>query len=163
MLKRVVMAGAPRKGEDSGDSVDIPLAWPGNPSAQAETRILLVEDEAIVAWDIAETVTRLGYVIVGTADTAEQAVALAESQSPDLILMDIRLSGPEDGIAAAAAIRARTGLRVIYLTAHGDVATMRRAAATEPLGYILKPFSPEGLRNGLALAGRMLADRSCGN
>jgi DNA-binding NarL/FixJ family response regulator len=152
-----------REGEGSGGSAGLPPARSGHPTGQAANRILLVEDEAIVAWDIAETATRLGYVIVGMADTAEQAIALAESQSPDLILMDIRLNGPQDGIAAAAAIRTRTGLRVVYLTAHGDIATMRRAAATEPLGYVLKPFSLEGLRNALALAGRRLVDGSSGN
>src|SRR3954467_13333466 len=91
-------------------------------------RVMLVEDEVIVAWDIAETVKRLGYDIVGMADTAEQAVRLAEQLAPDVILMDIRLNGTLDGIEAARLIRARTGRGVIYLTAHADLATMERAA-----------------------------------
>src|SRR5690349_11209013 len=72
-------------------------------------RVLLVEDEVIVAWDIAETVKRLGYRIVGMADNAEQAVKLAEGLTPDVILMDIRLNGALDGIEAARLIRERTG------------------------------------------------------
>jgi DNA-binding NarL/FixJ family response regulator len=115
-------------------------------------RVMLVEDEVIVAWDIAETVKRLGYDIVGMADTAEQAVRLAEQLAPDVILMDIRLNGTLDGIEAARLIRARTGRGVIYLTAHADLATMERAAATEPLGYVFKPFSQEVLRSALLRA-----------
>ena len=115
-------------------------------------RVMLVEDEVIVAWDIAETVKRLGYTIVGTADTAEQAIRLAETVAPDLILMDIRLNGAPDGIEAARVIRERTGLGVIYLTAHADLATMERAAATAPVGYVFKPFTEEVLRTALARA-----------
>jgi CheY-like chemotaxis protein len=114
---------------------------------------MLVEDEAIVAWDIAETVKRLGYTLVGMADNAERAIDLAETTAPDLILMDIRLNGAADGIEAARVIRERTGLGVIYLTAHADLATMERAAATAPLGYVFKPFSEAGLRAALARAG----------
>ncbi len=114
---------------------------------------MLVEDEVIVAWDIAETVKRLGYTIVATADCAEQAIRFAETMAPDLILMDIRLKGAPDGIEAARVIRERTGLGVIYLTAHADLATMERAAATEPLGYVFKPFSQEVLRASLQRAG----------
>src|SRR5579862_9372065 len=124
----------------------------GDRSGQASRRalrVMLVEDEVIVAWDIAETVKRLGYTIVGTADTAEQAIRPAET---DLILMDIRLNGVPDGIEAARVIRERTGLGVIYLTAHADLATMERAAATAPVGYVFKPFTEEVLRTALARA-----------
>jgi DNA-binding NarL/FixJ family response regulator len=122
-------------------------------------RVLLVEDEVIVAWDIAETLKRLGYAIVGMADTADQALRLAETVAPDLILMDIRLNGTHDGIEAARMIRERTGLGVVYLTAHADLATMERAAETKPLGYVFKPFSQEVLRTALAGAtgGRAVA------
>jgi CheY-like chemotaxis protein len=133
---------APASGETAGTS---PRGHP--------LRVMLVEDEVIVAWDIAETVKRLGYLIVGTADNADQAIQLAETVAPDLILMDIRLNGALDGIEAARIIRERTGLGVIYLTAHADLATMERAAATEPLGYVFKPFSQDGLRSALARAG----------
>ena len=131
--------GAARNGS-AGNRADRPL------------RVMLVEDEIIVAWDIAETLKRLGYQIVGMADSAEQALHLAETLAPDLILMDIRLNGLQDGIEAARLIRERTGRGVIYLTAHADLATMERAAATEPLGYVFKPFSLEGLRTALQRA-----------
>jgi len=123
------------------------------PSARGRPlRVLLVEDEVIVAWDIAETLKRLGYVIVGMADNGEQALRLAETLTPDLILMDIRLNGVLDGIECARLIRERIGRGVIYLTAHADLATMERAAATEPLGYVFKPFSQESLRSALQRA-----------
>jgi CheY-like chemotaxis protein len=125
----------------------------GERRANGALRVMLVEDEVIVAWDIAETVKRLGYTIVATADCAEQAIRFAETMAPDLILMDIRLNGAPDGIEAARVIRQRTGLGVIYLTAHADLATMERAAATEPLGYVFKPFSQEVLRAALERAG----------
>jgi AmiR/NasT family two-component response regulator len=129
---------------------------PAGEASDRPLRVMLVEDEIIVAWDIAETLKRLGYHIVGMADTAEQALRLAETLAPDLILMDIRLNGRQDGIEAARLIRERTGRGVIYLTAHADLATMERAAATEPLGYVFKPFSLEGLRTALqhAIGGR---------
>lgn len=125
---------------------------PPNGTRPHGLRVVLVEDEVIVAWDIAETVKRLGYTIAGMADTAEQAVRLAETLTPDVILMDIRLNGALDGIEAARLIRERTGLGVIYLTAHADLATMERAAATQPLGYVFKPFSQEVLRTALLRA-----------
>lgn len=125
---------------------------PEEATTVGDLRVLLVEDEVIVAWDIAETVKRLGYRIVGMADNGEQAVRLAEALTPDVILMDIRLNGVLDGIEAARQIRERTGRGVIYLTAHADLATMERAAATEPLGYVFKPFSPEALRTALQRA-----------
>jgi AmiR/NasT family two-component response regulator len=137
-------AGSPPAGPASNGSVENGTARP--------LRVMLVEDEVIVAWDIAETLKRLGYHIVGMADTAEQALHLAETLAPDLILMDIRLNGRPDGIEAARLIRERTGRGVIYLTAHADLATMERAAATEPLGYVFKPFSLEGLQTALERA-----------
>jgi len=137
--------GAPNGGRSGG-------AGDAERRAARALRVMLVEDEVIVAWDIAETVKRLGYTIVGTADTAEQAIRLAETAAPDLILMDIRLNGTPDGIEAARVIRERTGLGVIYLTAHADLATMERAAATAPVGYVFKPFTEEVLRTALAQA-----------
>jgi DNA-binding NarL/FixJ family response regulator len=141
-------AGAPPAGRGAG------AAGNGSAGNRADRplRVMLVEDEIIVAWDIAETLKRLGYHIVGMADTAEQALHLAETLAPDLILMDIRLNGAQDGIEAARLIRERTGRGVIYLTAHADLATMERAAATEPLGYVFKPFSLEGLQTALERA-----------
>jgi AmiR/NasT family two-component response regulator len=137
----------------SGHSADgAAMAGARDQANGAPLRVMLVEDEVIVAWDIAETLKRLGYAIVGMADNADHAIRLAETVAPDLILMDIRLKGAQDGIEAARVIRERTGIGVIYLTAHADLATMERAASTEPLGYVFKPFSHDMLRAALLRA-----------
>ena len=153
--------GTNSTGAPGGAGADADPAGGGSAdnAAGRPLRVMLVEDEVIVAWDLAETLKRLGYHIVGMADSAEQALHLAETLAPDLILMDIRLNGRQDGIEAARRIRERTGRGVIYLTAHADLATMERAAATEPLGYVFKPFSLDGLRTALqhAIGGRKAA------
>src|SRR5262245_4515621 len=89
-------------------------------------RILIVEDEVIVARDLQEQLTRLGYGIAGRAGGADGAVELAREQRPDLVLMDIRLDGQRDGIDAAKIIQADLGLPVVYLTAHTDDGTLDR-------------------------------------
>jgi AmiR/NasT family two-component response regulator len=146
------LSSSPETEAPCGSSANGPAAGSDRTKVGRPLGVLLVEDEVIVAWDIAETLKRLGYAIVGMADTAEQALRLAETVAPDLILMDIRLNGTHDGIEAARMIRNSTGLGVVYLTAHADLATMERAAATEPLGYVFKPFSQEVLRTALARA-----------
>jgi two-component system cell cycle sensor histidine kinase/response regulator CckA len=115
-------------------------------------RVLIVEDELIVAADIASRLTRLGYVVVGQADQAEEAVRLAGELRPDLVLMDIRLRGGGDGVKAAEEIRRRLRLPVIYVTAHADEATLQRAKVTEPFGYVLKPFEERELRTIIEMA-----------
>ena len=114
--------------------------------------ILVVEDEPVVALDLRTRLTRMGYIVVETVARGEDAVALAGTLSPNLILMDIRLRGGMDGIAAAEEIRNRYGLPVIYLTAHADEATVDRARITEPFGYILKPFDERELRTVIEMA-----------
>jgi signal transduction histidine kinase len=109
--------------------------------------ILIVENEAVVAVDLAHKLRRLGYGITGTVWRGEDAVALARELRPDLVLMDIRLAGRMDGIEAAEQIRAECGLPVIYLTAYSDRATLQRAKVTEPFGYILKPFAERELQS----------------
>ena len=102
--------------------------------------ILIVEDEGLVAEDLAGKLRRLGYEVAGIAPEGEQAVAIARRIRPDLVLMDISLGGPMDGIQAAEAIRRQFDVPVIYLTAHSDPGTLARAKITDPYGYILKPF-----------------------
>ncbi|NTW37885.1 MAG: response regulator, partial [Syntrophobacteraceae bacterium] len=104
------------------------------------TRILIVEDESIVAMDIQERLAELGYEVTGVADRGEDALASVESDHPDLVLMDIRLKGEMDGIMAAEEIRERWRIPVIYLTAFSENNTLQRAKVTEPFGYIIKPF-----------------------
>lgn len=115
-------------------------------------RILVVEDESVVALDLQTRLTRLGYHVVETASCGESAVELAAQLRPDLVLMDIRLRGEMDGIAAADLIRTRLSVPVIYLTAHADDGTVQRARITEPFGYILKPFDERELRTVIEMA-----------
>lgn len=116
------------------------------------TRILLVEDEAIVAFDLSASLKRLGYEVAGVASTGEQAVALALELRPNLVLMDISLHGYMDGIEAAEAIHRRSDVPVIYLTAHSDADTFGRAKISAPFGYILKPFDERELALQVELA-----------
>jgi signal transduction histidine kinase len=118
----------------------------------AAVKILIVEDEIVVARDLENQLRALGYVVSGTAASGEEAVTLAKQAAPDLVLMDIRLQGRLDGIAAADEIRKRLQLPVVYLTAHADDSTVRRARATEPFGYLLKPFEERELRITLEMA-----------
>jgi PAS domain S-box-containing protein len=114
--------------------------------------ILIVEDERIVARDIQNRLTVLGYKVVGLTRSGEEAVQLAAQLRPDLVLMDIRLEGPMDGVTAAQEIRARLQLPVVYLTAYADEETLHRARVTEPFGYILKPFEERELRTIIEMA-----------
>lgn len=116
------------------------------------TTILIVEDEAIVAADLAGKLQQLGYEVAGIAAAGEKAITQAGSLRPQLVLMDIKLEGPMDGIEAAEVIRRRHDVPVIYLTAHSDVATLSRAKLTGPFGYILKPFEERELATQIELA-----------
>ena len=109
------------------------------------TRILVVEDENIVAKDLQNRLQRLGYQVPATVATGADAIRLAEEIRPDLILMDIVLKGAMDGIQAAAEILARFGTPVIFLSAYGDEDYVQRARDLQPLGYILKPFKEREL------------------
>ena len=115
-------------------------------------RILVVEDEQIVALDLRETLEQLGYHVVGTAGTAAEAIQLAEAAAPDLVLMDIHLQGEVDGISTADRIRAHGGPPVVFVTAFDDARTLARARVTEPYGYLLKPFNVRELRATIEMA-----------
>jgi PAS domain S-box-containing protein len=109
------------------------------------SRILIVEDEALIADEINDRLGRLGFTVVGRFDSAEAAISAAETTRPDLVLMDIRLRGGMDGVAAACYLREHLDIPVIYLTAHSDPATLIRARDSAPFGYILKPFHERDL------------------
>ncbi len=104
-------------------------------------KILIVEDETLISLHIERLLKERGYDVAGTAATGEEALALIESEHPDLVLMDIVLEGEMDGIAAAREIKRRYDVPLIYLTAHSDEYTLNRAKETEPYGYILKPVN----------------------
>ncbi|NHZ73816.1 MAG: response regulator [Nitrospirae bacterium] len=115
-------------------------------------RIGVVEDEAVVAMDIQAQLERLGYDVVGCARTARQGVTQARTERPDLVLMDIQLSGERDGISAAEEIRNRLGIPVVFLTAYADEASLGRAKAVSPYGYIVKPFDERDLKTSIEIA-----------
>ena len=102
--------------------------------------ILIVEDESIVALDIQDKVERLGYNVLAVVSSGEKAIEEVKKFQPDLILMDIVLKGEIDGIETAGKIRAHFDIPVIYLTAHSDRQTLKRAEITGPFGYLVKPF-----------------------
>lgn len=115
------------------------------------TSVLVVEDEAIVAEDIREMVTSLGYTSVGPCPTGESAVEFAQAQPVDVALMDIHLAGKMDGIDAAHELSKR-GVGIVFLTAYADEATLARAKLTTPYGYIVKPFDARDVRSALEVA-----------
>jgi PAS domain S-box-containing protein len=109
-------------------------------------KILVVEDEVIVARTIASQLNQLGYIVIGTASSGKAAIAKAIETSPELVFMDIILKGEIDGITTASYIREHLDIPVIFLTAYGDDNTIERAKITQPLGYIVKPFTSKDLR-----------------
>jgi len=116
------------------------------------TNILVVEDEAIIAEDLERTLLRLGYSVCGVEASASDAIARMREDGPDLVLMDIKLRGGSDGIDAAATARQEIDVPVIFLTSHSDEATLTRATAVSPHGYLLKPFDERALRVAIEVA-----------
>jgi two-component system cell cycle sensor histidine kinase/response regulator CckA len=104
-------------------------------------KILIVEDEGIIAIDLKRKLVQAGYLVTAVASDAAEAMAALEQELPDLVLMDIRLRGPEDGIQTAERVRQRFRLPIMFVTAHADSETLERAKITEPFGYIVKPFA----------------------
>lgn len=115
-------------------------------------KIMVVEDEAIVARDIGTRLTDLGYKIAGVYSTAEDAIGEIQERCPDLILMDIKLKGEMDGIDAGEKIYSTYSIPIVYLTAFNDQNLLRRTGKSKPYGYILKPFDPENLRITIEIA-----------
>lgn len=118
----------------------------------SNSRILIVEDEGIIAKDIQSTLNRSGYSVVGIASSGEEAIKKAMEIHPDLVLMDIVLKGAMDGVEAAEHIRDHFDIPVVYLTAYSDDTTLQRAKITEPFGYILKPFQEKELYTTIEMA-----------
>lgn len=112
----------------------------------SRVQILVAEDENIVALDIQSRLKRLGYAVPAIVAGSEEAVNLAARLQPDLVLMDIGLSGPVDGVEAAEQITSELQIPVIYLTASADDPALERARLTRPFGYLLKPFEERELR-----------------
>jgi AmiR/NasT family two-component response regulator len=116
------------------------------------SRILIVEDEAITVSALTRELRALGYEIAGTASTTIEAIHEVEAHEPDLVLMDITIAGAIDGITAAAVIRANFDVPVVFLTAHADSETMERATGAGAFGYLLKPFTGPGVKAAIEVA-----------
>ncbi len=123
-----------------------------HPATPARTSVLIVEDDGLIASDLQQLVNELGYDAFATAAGGAEALALAHERRPDVVLMDIRLKGRMDGIDAAIALRRRYGSEIIFLTAHADDATIERARAAAPGGYLVKPVVAQALKAAFALS-----------
>ncbi|MBU2549167.1 MAG: PAS domain S-box protein, partial [Proteobacteria bacterium] len=121
-------------------------------SAEPKARILIVEDEFLIALELKDEAERLGYQVTGTAATGERALALAEETRPNLVLMDILLKGEMDGIEAAEAIRDRWGIPVIFLTAYAEADRLKSARLVYPFGYLIKPVKERDLEITIEMA-----------
>lgn len=121
-------------------------------SAPSKALILVVEDEAIIAMDIAMQLRDLGYEPLGQATSGEQAIEITVQLRPDLVLMDIHLASAMDGFTAALALRSQFDLPCVFLSAFDSDASLQRARLAEPAGYLAKPFSDHELRTVIEAA-----------
>lgn len=117
-----------------------------------EPRALIVEDEALIAEELRERLARLGIHVIAAVSSGEEGVEIATRERPDLVLMDIRLSGHKDGVQAAKEIREQADIPIVYLTAHSDRRTVERANQTDHDGFILKPFLRRELQSTIEVA-----------
>lgn len=134
----------------SADKPDGPIPTPAGGSKRSaifkrQPRILIVEDEFLIALELENRLLDADFEVVGIATTAGEAIALASSQTPDLAIMDIRLAGRRDGVEAAIEIFTTLGIRSIFSSAHDDAATRKRAIPASPIGWLRKPYSANAL------------------
>lgn len=115
-------------------------------------KILIVEDESLVAMDMSDMLSKMGYEVLAAAYTYEEAVQLMTEQKPDIVLLDVNLGGSKTGIDLAQLIRSKYQIPFIFITSHSDRATVSKAASMQPNGYIVKPFSEEDLFASLEVA-----------
>lgn len=116
------------------------------------SRILIVEDEAIVAESLKDQLINLGYQVCGTAANGVDAMKIMENSDPDLVMMDIMLDGSMDGVEVASRIREKKRIPVIFLTAFSDNETLQRAKVTEPFGYLIKPYKERELHTNIEVS-----------
>jgi DNA-binding NarL/FixJ family response regulator len=116
----------------------------GGPGGEPR-RVLVVEDDFLVAGELEHWLSHAGFEVVGPAATADEAINLAREAKPDVVVMDIRLAGSRDGVDAAIEIYRSLGIRSVFATAQSDARTMARGQEANPLAWIAKPYSPSGL------------------
>ncbi|MBN1433060.1 MAG: response regulator [Methanomicrobiaceae archaeon] len=127
----------------------------------AETKVLIAEDEVVLAMGIEKSLKSFGYQVVGKVTRGENAIMMAIDKKPDIILMDIHLEGRIDGIEAAKEIHSKLDIPIIFLTAYSDEETFRRAIDADPFGYLGKPFRPDDIRTTIETAiNRYRADKA---
>jgi DNA-binding NarL/FixJ family response regulator len=115
-------------------------------------KILIVEDELIIAEDVRGMLSRMGYEVVGNAMDYSEAIALLENTTPDLVLLDVNLNGKKDGIDLAQTINEAYKIPFIYTTSYSDTPTLQRAKNTNPANYLVKPFKQEQLFTAIEMA-----------
>jgi DNA-binding LytR/AlgR family response regulator len=120
-------------------------------------KILIVEDELIIAEDVKSMLTKMGYEIVGNAMDYDEAISILEESTPDLVLLDINLNGKKDGIDLANTINVKYKTPFIYTTSYSDSVTLERAKQTKPINYLVKPFKKEQLFTAIEFALNSLA------
>jgi DNA-binding NarL/FixJ family response regulator len=135
-------AGTSVSPKDGGDAARPPVP----------TRVLIVEDEALIAAELRIRLSRMGMTVVAIVDTAQRALDEAVRCQPDVVLMDIQLKDGGDGIETALQLRKVVDVPIVYVTAHSDQSTLERAKATSPDGYVLKPFHQADLAVAIELA-----------
>jgi len=118
----------------------------------AKERIFILEDEALIAEDIASVLRSLDYNVVGICDSGDQALDMIASLKPDLAILDINVNGTLNGIDIAKVIRAKYKFPYVYLTSYSDSTTLDLVKPTMPYGYIVKPFTDSGLKSNVELA-----------
>jgi CheY-like chemotaxis protein len=119
-------------------------------------KLLIVEDEPIVALDLHQEIEHFGFEVVGIAESAEEAMAIAEMYHPDLALMDINIAGSMDGIQTARLLRSAYQIRSLFLTSYHDDTTMKRAMQDMPYGYLTKPYQSHELKAAIMVALRLV-------
>ncbi len=115
-------------------------------------KVMIVEDESIVAMELSSYVVELGYVVIGRVTNAVDGFRMMKREEPDIVLMDVRLKGDEDGITLAERIQAYRKTAIVYLTAFADDESLERAIATDPAAYLTKPFNRKELSASLKIA-----------
>ena len=121
-------------------------------TAETKVKILIVDDEVLIAADLESRLTGLGYSILDKVTSGPEVLELVEQRQPDLVIMDIVQKGNMDGIDAAEVIRSRWGIPVVFLTAYADEDWLQRAKLTYPFGYLLKPFQDRDLKVTVEMA-----------
>jgi len=124
---------------------------PADP-VSSRPRALIVEDETLIAEELKERLSLLGFSVIAAVASGEEGIAIATRERPDLVLMDIRLKGKKDGVQAAEEIHQQVDVPVVYLTAYSDRLTVDRAKRTDYDGFLLKPFRASELQSTIEIA-----------